>query len=65
MGVPVAGCDVQSKVLGVLNDIISQPDVVHTLLSEGQLLEDGVKNWVKLLPNILQKYRCTKLNGVL
>lgn len=65
MGVPVAGRDVQFEVFWVLNDIVSQPDVVHTLLSEGQLLEDGVKNWVKLLPNVLQKDRCTKLNGVL
>lgn len=64
MGVPVAGCDVQSEVLGVLNDVVSQPDVVHTLLSEGQLLEDWVKNRIKLLPYILQKDRCTELNGV-
>ena len=65
MRVTQARGDVELEVLGVLNDVVSQPDVLNTLLLECQLLQHRLQDGVQLLPHVLQQHGGTKLDGVL
>ena len=51
--VPQTGGDVELEVLGVLNDIVPQPDVLDTLLLEGQLLQHRLQDGVQLFSHVL------------
>ena len=42
-----------------------EPEIEACLLLEGEFLQDGLQNGVKLLPYVLQKYWRAKLDGVL
>ena len=61
MRVPQSGGDVELEVTAVLNDVVTEPDVLHVVLAEALSEEDGLQDGVQLLPHILHQTRVTKL----
>lgn len=53
------------EVIIVLYDGVSDLNTVHSTVSECLFQQDGAQSWVKILPNILQQTRLTKLNCIL
>ncbi len=65
MRISESGCDVESEVIAVLYDILSQSHVLHCTLFERLSKEEWLQQWVQFLSHILQKYWRPKLNAVL
>ena len=64
MRVPESSRHVEAEVMWILNKIVSQFDILDTLLFEGGLLEDRLQDRVKFLSHVLHEYWCAELDGV-
>lgn len=64
MWVTVLGGNVEAKLAGVFDDLITQFHVDTCSLLIGLFKEDGVQSWIKLLSDVLQQNWLAELDGV-
>lgn len=62
--IPVLGCQVEGKLAGVFDDLVSELYVNACALLVGLLQEDRVESWIQLFSNVFKQDWLSELDGV-